>query len=248
MQQTFVIGECRILLQQPQSAAPQTVVYLHADPAQAHALCRRLGELPTDCPFALVSVDGVDWNRDLSPWPAPKAFKGGTDFGGGANAYLKTLTQEILPAAEQALPAAPARRILAGYSMAGLFALYATYQTDKFARAACMSGSLWYDGFLDFMKTRQPPRWPEFVYLSLGNKEKQTKNSRLAAVEERTREAASLLCAAGVRVLYREQEGGHFANVPERLAEGVHAALYAADSGLAQTPMNSSAPFGALIP
>lgn len=37
---------------------------------------------------------------------------------------------------------------IAGYSLAGLFALYALYKTDVFTRVASMSGSLWFPGIM----------------------------------------------------------------------------------------------------
>ncbi len=39
----------------------------------------------------LISVGGIDWNRDLSPWKAEKVFKKGEDFGGQAKLLLDTL-------------------------------------------------------------------------------------------------------------------------------------------------------------
>ena len=56
-----------------------------------------------------------------------------------------------MPEAEALLPGAPAWRGLAGYSLAGLFALYALYQTDVFARAASMSGSFWFEGIMEYV-------------------------------------------------------------------------------------------------
>lgn len=32
--------------------------------------------------LALAAISGVNWNRELSPWRAPKAFRNGEDFGG----------------------------------------------------------------------------------------------------------------------------------------------------------------------
>ena len=73
-------------------------------------------------PFSLVTIPVTDWNRDLSPWAARRVFKGGEDFGGGANVFLQTLECEIVPAVRTE---ADAPCILAGYSLAGLCAVYA---------------------------------------------------------------------------------------------------------------------------
>ena len=169
--------------------------------------------------LALAAISGVDWNRELSPWKAPKAFRGSKDFGGQGPALLDTLTQQIIPLTENHLGYAPGFRGIAGYSLAGLFALWAVYQTDLFDRAASISGSLWFDGFLEFMKSSTPKA--KFVYLSLGDKEKLVKNPRLAAVEDCTRQAAELLGAQNIPVVFEMNHGGHFQDIPARIARGI---------------------------
>ena len=98
-------------------------------------------------PFTLAAISDLDWNRDMSPWNSPAAFKGGEAFAGGADDCLRLLVEEIMPRAEKELAGPPAWRGIAGYSLAGLFALYAVYRTDVFSRVGCMSGSLWFPGF-----------------------------------------------------------------------------------------------------
>ena len=51
----------------------------------------QIGQM-TDRPFRYLAVQVENWNRDLSPWPAPAVF-GDEDFGDGAEALL----EEILP-------------------------------------------------------------------------------------------------------------------------------------------------------
>ena len=100
------------------------------------------------CPsFNLVAISNLDWNRDMAPWDSPAVFKGGEAFTGGADDYLRLLVEEIMPEAEKELPGPPVWRGIAGYSLAGLFALYVIYRTDVFSRVGCMSGSLWFPWF-----------------------------------------------------------------------------------------------------
>lgn len=106
---------------------------------------------------------------------------------------MDVLTHQIIPYIEEKLGYVPKFCGIAGYSLAGLFALWSVYQTDLFDRAASISGSLWFDGFLEFMKANTPK--VKFIYLSLGDKEKAAKNPRLAAVEDCTAQAAELLRA-----------------------------------------------------
>ena len=81
------------------------------------------------------------------------------------------LTHQIIPFTEEKLGYVPKFHGIAGYSLAGLFALWSVYQTDLFDWAASISGSLWFDGFLEFMKANTPK--VKFIYFSLGIKKKQ---------------------------------------------------------------------------
>ena len=182
-------------------------------------------------PLSLAAIGGVDWNKELSPWPAPKAFRGGEDFGGGGPDYLREVIEELIPAVEHRLPAAPTCRVAAGYSLAGLWALYAGYQSRAFARIVCASASLWYDGFLEFLRTRRPEVLPERVYFSVGDKEKITKNQRLATVEDDTRAAADFLASQGVTTTFELNPGGHFVDAETRLARGIEWVLGFTKSG-----------------
>ena len=94
-------------------------------------------------PFTLVAINNLSWNHDMAPWDSPPAFKNAEPCTGGADDYLRLLTEEIVPTAEKELAGVPCWRGIAGYSLAGLFALYAIYQTDLFSRVGSMSGSLW---------------------------------------------------------------------------------------------------------
>ena len=106
-------------------------------------------------PFSLVAVSDLDWNRDMAQWDSPAAFKNGEPFTGGADDYLRLLVEEIIPRAEKELVGPPAWRGIAGYSLAGLFALYTIYQTDVFSRVGCMSGSLWFPGFKEYIRSEE---------------------------------------------------------------------------------------------
>ncbi|MBQ2956892.1 MAG: hypothetical protein IJE08_10565 [Clostridia bacterium] len=95
-----------------------------------HGTAEEIWRMLPGCQAALVSVSGFDWNKDLSPWPA-KAVFGEEDFSGGADAFLKELIR-LIPDVEREAGLAPVRRCIAGYSLAGLFAVYAAYRCDIF--------------------------------------------------------------------------------------------------------------------
>ena len=174
-------------------ADSQTIVYAVMDQAEAQAVWSMLKEPKP----ALAAISGVDWNRELSPWPAPGVFREGEDFGGDGPAFLDMLTGQIVPLVETQLGFAPVSRAVAGYSLAGLFALWSVFQTDAFDRAASVSGSLWFDRFMDYMNSSAPPNGLRRIYLSLGDREKNARNQCMAAVEDRTHQAAEL-CVNGI--------------------------------------------------
>jgi len=197
-----------------------TAVYLPMSGEEARALAALLPDpRPT-----LIAVE-VDWNRDLTPWPAPRAFRGGEDFTGGAADFLRELTRRLIPEAEARLSVPPARRMIAGYSLGGLFAVYAALSSDCFDLAASMSGSLWYDGFAEEAVSRAGECRAARMYFSLGDREARTRNPRMARVEECTRRVEAALREAGVETRLEMNPGGHFQDVPKRIARGIAALL-----------------------
>ena len=121
--------------------------------------------------FQMIAVKVDDWNLDLSPWKAPAVF-GNEDFGEGAASLL----EEILRLCSDESKT----YYLGGYSLAGLFSLWASYQTDRFAGIAAASPSVWFPGFLPYMKEHE--NQSRAVYLSLGDKEEKTRNPVMATV------------------------------------------------------------------
>ena len=171
--------------------------------------------------FSLLSVGGLDWNRDMSPWECVPVMAQDEGYAGGADSYLSLLLEEILPEGLKRLPESPSWTGIAGYSLAGLFALYALYRTDTFARAASMSGSLWFPGFGDFVRSHDMKRAPEKLYLSLGDKEAKTRNPYLKTVQENTEAAVQLYRDRGLDVIWELNPGNHFRDAELRSAKGI---------------------------
>ena len=171
--------------------------------------------------FNLLSIGGLDWNRDMSPWECAPVMAQDEGYAGGADSYLSLLLEEILPEGLKRLPESPSWTGIAGYSLAGLFALYALYRTDTFARAASMSGSLWFPGFGDFVRSHDMKRAPEKLYLSLGDKEAKTRNPYLKTVQENTEAAVQLYRDRGLDVTWELNPGNHFRDAELRSAKGI---------------------------
>ena len=167
---------------------------------------------------SIVVIDNVDWNNDLTPWPAEGVFKKAKPFGGEASSFLEKLTHQILPETERDLGVEDAERTLLGVSLSGLFAVWSAFNTDAFINIISISGSLWYDGFIEWMKGQTPSPQLKRVCMLLGEKEKNSKEKRMATVEERTLAAANILKAKSQADVWLELvEGTHFSPILPRI-------------------------------
>ena len=209
--ETIEIAEYKATIFRAEDAANKPVIYLHTAAEEGAQVFAALEKCCT-----LVCISGIDWNRDMSPWQAKRAFKGGEDFAGGAGAYLERLSGLIVPEVEKHLGFTPAKRGIAGYSLGGLFALWCLYNSDMFKLAASASGSLWFDGWTDYILTEKPKIQPERVYISVGDREKNARDQRMRTVEECSRQTAELLSAK-----FELNEGNHFKDTDLRTARAI---------------------------
>ena len=107
---------------------------------------------------------------------------------------------------------------LLGVSLSGLFAVWSAFNTDAFANIISISGSLWYDGFVEWMKEQTPSPQLKKVCMLLGEKEKNSKEKRMATVEERTLAATDILKAKSqAAISFELVEGTHFSPIMPRL-------------------------------
>ena len=155
----------------------------------------------TEVPFCMIACGVDDWNRNLSPWEAPPVF-GKEPFGSGADETLAFLLSEVLPAYEGRTV------IIGGYSLAGLFALWAAYQTDAFRGVAAASPSAWFPGFVAYAEERNIRT--EAVYLSLGEKEERTRNRTMSAVGDAVRSLHRIYSGQQLHTVLEWNPGGHF--------------------------------------
>lgn len=158
---------------QMSSVAGAPIVYLLGDVADNSPI-----QVPEG--VSLVNI-GVDlWEENFSPWCAPRVFAKGPNFGDGAQKTLDTLINQVIPWAESELTEPPAYRVLVGYSLAGLFSLWAGVTqagapqqvargcqpgdallqpgaphvdapAATFQRIGAVSGSFWFPGLLDYV-------------------------------------------------------------------------------------------------
>ena len=200
----------------PSAKPGSPVIYLNTFSNAVNSVYKNLMAL--GCPdFCLVAVSKLKWDHDMTPWYMGPISKHDTPCTGGADDYLKLLLDEIMPEAEALLPGAPAWRGLAGYSLAGLFALWASTQTDLFYGVAAASPSVWFPGWMEF--EQQHPIQAQHIYLSLGDKEERTKNTVMAAVGDNIRTLHSRLAERGADCTLEWNSGGHFKEADLRTAK-----------------------------
>lgn len=128
----------------------------------------------------------------------------------------------LLPRVQETIARLQARHALGeavypvGYSLGGLAALYFHCEAGFSGCGSC-SGSLWYPGWLEYLEARAPGGK---IYLSLGGKEKNARDPLMRTVEEATCQTKALL-SASARCTFVHEPGGHFRDVPQRLARAI---------------------------
>ena len=167
-------------------------------------------EKRTSKEFRFIATKVENWNDDLSPWKAPAVFKT-EDFCGGAS---KTLENIIALCADK-----NRKYYIGGYSLAGLFALWAACQTDIFSGVAAASPSVWFPGFIDYMKTYKIKS--QNVYLSLGDREEKTRNPVMATVGHAIRSVYETISDSGINTILEWNQGNHFKDVDIRMAKAL---------------------------
>lgn len=175
-----------------------------------------------DILIAAVFVD--DWNNDLSPWEAPAVF-GNENFGCGAVGTLDYIINDVIPEImspskkdSDERKAATKKLYLGGYSLAGLFSLWAAYNTDKFDGIAAVSPSVWFPGFMEYVEGNKilTPK----VYLSIGDKEEKVRSSVISKVGDNLREIHRLLTSLNVETVLEYNPGNHFRDPDIRVSKG----------------------------
>ncbi len=179
----------------------------------------------------IVVITGMDWQNVFSPWPAPGVPKGSEDFEGKSPEFLKKLQNDVIPQIEQSLGmSTDVDRTLVGVSMSGLFALWQWMECDTFDNIASLSGSFWYEGFLDWMKSIKIPAKTGKGYFLLGDKESKSKVKAFNSVGENTAEILTLLKNAGIDVEFQSVPGDHYSDPIPRLDKAFTALISERDN------------------
>lgn len=124
--------------------------------------------------------------------------------------------------ADRSKPNAPrVCRTIAGYSLAGLFATWAAFNSSAFSRIASASGSLWYPSLPRFVAEQALARPVDCAYFSLGSKEAKTPSRLLRNVATGTDEVVAAFRSKGVQTRFDTNPGNHFKEPALRMAQGI---------------------------
>ncbi|SEL54151.1 hypothetical protein SAMN05428989_1878 [Pseudoxanthomonas sp. GM95] len=221
------------LLEELAAATPQVLVFVGYDNDQR--------------------IDSASRTRDYTPSVSVRGEGNAVEqLGGGAQAFLQTIEQQIRPEVERRVTINPRRQALWGHSFGGLFTLDALYSgASGFQTFAPASPSLWWDhGVMlgvperDFVAHRE--RHAVRVLLMLGGAERHPdysdrdlSNPRVASHMKRVGDAPPgaafalserLQTLPGLQVEYREFDGlGHGPMLRASLLYALHAVAGVAD-------------------
>lgn len=162
----------------------------------------------TGLDFYFIAIKVDSWNEDLSPWPAPAVF-GKEHFGNGAKDTLKEVLKYTGEAGK--------RYYLGGYSLSGLFALWAGMQTGVFRGIAAASPSAWFSDFYEYVQKHAMKT--SAVCLSLGDKEHKSRSPIMATVEDKLRGIYAQLQMQPLKSTLEMNPGNHFKDPELRTAK-----------------------------
>lgn len=158
----------------------------------------------------LVMIYPYDWNYCMTPWKYHDKNMGKT---GGGEEFLSWFISEIYDEKYQ-------RQYIGGYSLGGLFALFAACEKELFDGVMSVSGSLWYPGALEYFSEKSIGKRIGKIYMSLGDKESLTKNAEREKVGFNTEKLAEVF-GETKEVFFEYNRGGHFTDINGRIAKSI---------------------------
>lgn len=221
MTQTIQIGELQCLCCLTETS--QDIAYiLYPEKILADWIEDAAGKYGT----TIVIITGMDWQNDLTPWPAKGVPAGSPDFKGNAPEFMATLLTKVVPSVEKTLGIhTHLRRSLIGESLSGLFTLWEWLQDNTFDSIASLSGSFWYEGFVEWVDKLTIPDKKGMAYFLLGNRESHSRVKAFDSVAVNTHRIISILDNAHIATRFELVPGNHYANPIPRL-DHAFAALF----------------------
>ena len=166
---------------------------------------------------SIAVITNMDWDDDLTPWPAPGAPKGSPPFKGEAQEFLKQLQTVVMPRIEREMEMTPRYRDLVGVSLSGLFTTWQWVICDTFMNIASLSGSFWYEGFVEWFEENLKARKPGKAYFSLGKREGLTHVPQFKPVVKDTALVVEHIASLGITHEFQSVPGDHYQFPIDRL-------------------------------
>ncbi len=217
-----------IYVQEPTEPGPWPVaIFLDGDDMfePAIAAYKKAGVMP---PLLLVGVGyggsfSKPVNKRARDYTPVRAHEEATS--GGAEAFLKFITQKLWPSLAQRYPLREDRRCLGGYSLGALFVLYALFQPKPFfTHYLAGSPSIWWGDAAILNQVAathaQNPALAAKLFLSVGEKDSKSMTGDLVRLEKQL----AALAFSKLDVTARKFPGkNHFNALPDAFTNGLGA-------------------------
>lgn len=171
----------------------------------------------------IVTVPVSSWGANLTPWEAPGLHPDDPPFAGHAPALLDELRHDFIPGVEREHGLTPSARAICGYSLGGLFALYAFLSWGELRAMASLSGSLWYPGLVAWVRDTLSDGEGRFCFFSVGKREAKAGPRIMRSVQDDMETCARICRERGCAVEVEVGPGNHMQHHTERLDAGITA-------------------------
>lgn len=180
------------------------VAYIHDGGALLYRQLAAVTELMDRGKLAQIIFVGIAAEQrldDYTPWPAAALAPEYRDFGGKGNQYLAFVVNELKPYIDSQYRTCtgPEHTGIIGASLGGLISLYALFlYPEIFGKFGSISGSFWYEGFVDFMKKNRLLNKESRIYMDVGSREGIGKNNIQREMMKQTGEVYNQLLEQGL--------------------------------------------------
>ena len=165
------------------------------------------GELQEMILIGVTSNKRID---EYTPWYSKALVEKYDDFGGKGKEYLDFLVKELKVYIDKKYNTSKENTAIAGASLGGLISLYAAYiYPEIFNRICCISPSLWFEGFIEFMGNKS---LDSKIYLDIGTKEGSGKKTVQKFMPQNVEKAYNILlsvCPKENLVFIKEEGASH---------------------------------------
>lgn len=140
-----------------------------------------------------IGIEPVNRLDEYTPWEETILDQHSRGY---ADDYLTLLETGLIPfiASQYRISTAPEHLGIGGASFGGLLSVYALFtKPEVFGNFICISPSLWYPGFIDFLRQQPAVESPKKLFLYVGGEEGKHHRNILNQMVEKNKEAFPIL-------------------------------------------------------